>query len=144
MSEIRFLLTREAPRAEHTFGELAVDDARRERICWTMEPGTNDRDFPRVPTGFYALIPHVSAQAWIGATFALVGQNVSHYPQPGVDRHAILIHAGNDDDDTKGCIIPGLRRGRLGEEHAVLASREAVGILLDRIRSADRAFLTIR
>lgn len=141
--ETRLLLTRERPQDEHTFGSL--EDVRTgERLCWTMEPGLRDRDFPRVPTGFYALEPHVSEQAWIGATFALVGHFVSHYETPGIDRFAILFHAGNDDDDTHGCIIPGLARGELNGEPAVLSSREAMGVVLERIRRNPKAYLTIR
>lgn len=53
-------------------------------------------------------------------------------------RSAILIHAGNFAGDEKrgwrtnsyGCILPGLRAGRLGSQEAVLCSRAAVSELL--------------
>lgn len=143
MSELRLMLTRETPQDEHTFGVL-THALTGDRICWTMEPGLRDRDFPRVPTGFYSLVKFISAQDWIGQTFALVGRHVSKYQEPGVDRYEILIHAGNEDDDTQGCIIPGLSRGELNGEPAVLSSRAATNTVLDLISTFDRAYLTIR
>jgi len=55
----------------------------------------------------------------------------------------VLIHPGNLGSHTRGCILPGLRLGRLNGQQAVLASRAAVGKLEEAL---DRAtwHLTIR
>lgn len=139
MSTLRLVLTREPPDQERTFGVL---ERGRDRICWTMEPGLVDRDFPRVPAGFYHLVPHSSAK--YGDVVALVGDQVAHYLEEGIDRYAILIHAGNRDDHTKGCILVGLNRGELNGEPAVLSSKTALAKVLELIREADEAYLTIR
>lgn len=139
MSELRLTLTRDTPQGEHTYGIIEEMDG--EPLCVTMEPGTNDRDFPRVPEGFYHLIEHRTENY---DSVALVGWHVSHMPTPGVDRSAILIHAGNTDNDTRGCILVGVDRGELNGEAAILSSRIALDVLLDIVREADRAYLRIR
>lgn len=143
MSELRLTLTRAPSQQQHTFGVLS-NSLTGAVYCETMEPGTNDREFPRVPTGFYALEPHSSQKEWIGETWALVGENVAHFPTLGVDRFAILIHPGNVDDDTLGCIIPGMRRGIVNNESAVVQSRVAMDLLREKISTHERAYLTIR
>lgn len=136
---LRLTLTREVPDRERTFGVL---ERGRDRICWTMEPGTDDRDFPRVPAGFYHLVDHPSDR--YGTTVALIGDQVAHFYEPGIDRSTILIHAGNRDDHTKGCILVGMNRGKLQGEPAVLSSKTALAKVLELIWGADEAYLTIR
>ena len=138
---LRLLLTREIPQEERTFGRL-TDQLSGEFYAHTLEPGTHDRDFPRIPTGFYALERHDSQK--YGRTVAMVGETVSHYLTPGIDRSACLIHAGNLDQHTRGCIVVGYQRGRLADEPAVLHSKSALRGLLDRIESAAYSYLTIR
>jgi hypothetical protein len=66
-------------------------------------------------------------------TWALVGRDVSHFPEPGVARSAVLLHAGNVDEQTRGCILVGMRRGEINGEPAVLDSRAAMDALRDLI-----------
>ena len=138
---LRLLLTRDLPQAERTFGVL-TNELTGELIGQTMEPGTVDRDFPRVPTGFYALERHDSIR--YGRTVAIVGATVSHWITPGIDRSNCLIHAGNVDQDTRGCIIVAERRGDLMGEPAVLNSRPILQALLLQIEAMAYAYLTIR
>ena len=46
------------------------------------------------------------------------------------NRSVILIHNGNTEDNTEGCIVVGSMFGNLGGKYAVLRSREA----LDKLR----------
>lgn len=127
---------------ERTIGELSY---RGEFIAFTMEPGKADHEFPRVPPGFYYLERH----GWLGEpvryerTWALIGRDVSHQREAGIERCAVLFHAGNRDDDTLGCIIPGMTIGRLKGETAVLGSRDAMVRLRTILGDAD-GFLVIR
>ena len=104
-----------------------------ELVLAVMEPPWRDnrRNRSCIPEGLYQVLPHVSPR--YGRTLL-----VSRVP----DRSHILIHAGNVGGDgdrglhthTLGCLLPGLRRGRLEVrgrmQRAVLGSRTATRHLL--------------
>ncbi len=139
----RFLLLREKADAERTFGALYD---RGTFICHTMEPGDEDVSAPRVNPGFYALEPHgweVNSPVRYTRTWALVGDGVSHWPADG-ERSAILFHAGNWDEQTRGCILVGLDRGELRGEPALLSSAAALSKLRSTIGGPYYAGLIIR
>lgn len=138
----RLLLIREKPGHERTFGALHYGTM---IVSHTMEPGTGDHSAPRVSAGFYLCEPHgwePGAPVKFRSTWALVGHDVSHFPEPGVARSAVLIHAGNRVEQTLGCILVGKRRGELGGEPAILESREAMSELRSLIGN-NRFGLTI-
>lgn len=85
-------------------------------------------------------VPHAwepSSPLRFKRTWALVGNDVSHQPEPGIARSAVLIHAGNVDDDTLGCILVGQRRGVVRGEPGVLDSVKAMDSLRDLIGPAS-------
>lgn len=128
----RLILIREKPGADRTLGALHYGSR---LMAYTMEPGIEDAAAPRVRPGWYVCEPHGWGPEAVRfkQTWALVGDGVSHFPEPGVARSAILLHAGNRDEETRGCILVGVRRGELGGEPAVLASRDAMDSLRDLI-----------
>jgi Family of unknown function (DUF5675) len=86
-----------------------------------------------VPAGVYELVLHdtpTHPQTW-----ALVNPALGVYHEPGdvppgqPGRTAVLIHPGNTEADSKGCILVGMSRGTVGGEPAVDASVEAFGRL---------------
>ena len=107
-----------------------------------MEPPWrgNRRNRSCIPAGLYEVVPHLSPRF---RRCLLVTQ------VPG--RSHILFHAGNLGGDvergwhthTSGCLLPGLRRGRIGvggrRQRAVLASRTAFRRLMDW--AGDRPFV---
>lgn len=111
---------------ERTLGELWVDGS---LFAYTLEPGFLDSKEPIVPAGNYRLVRHDGPK--YKDTWALVGNGVTHQPGKDSKRSAILIHAGNRDDDTRGCIIIGLRIGILLGETSVLMS----GVAMNKLRS---------
>lgn len=58
------------------------------------------------------------------------------------DRSGILIHNGNLVSHSKGCIIFGMKRGKLGSQRAVLSSKTAMGRLVRLTRKKD-FYLTV-
>lgn len=55
------------------------------------------------------------------------------------NRSSILIHHGNTEDNTQGCILVGLSAGELNGQPAVLQSRDAMDLLRSLIGSKDFA-----
>ena len=98
-----------------------------------MEPPWRDnrRNRSCIPAGAYEVIPHRSPRFGRCLLVAAVS-----------GRSHILFHAGNVGGDiakglrthTQGCLLPGLRRGRLdagkGLQRAVLSSRTALRHLM--------------
>ena len=136
MRRLRLRRTRFDP--DRTEGELLDEDG--ERLCYTLEPGWSDTDFPKVDAGFYHSVRHGSRK--YGQTWALEGVDVTHWQTPGIARSAVLLHRGNVDEETRGCILPGLKRGKLNGEPAVLRSKDAMDVLRTEIGDAE-FYLTI-
>jgi len=123
--------------SERTIGELS--EASHGFICYTMEPSLSDFA-PSIPPGKYDLKPHNGPR--FKNTWAIVGNGITHQPEKGSIRSAILFHAGNLDDATKGCVLVGLSIGRLQGEHAILQSQAAMTALRN-VLGTSPANLTI-
>jgi hypothetical protein len=127
-----------------TLGRLSLETM---SLCTLEEPWIPDPDGPGgqrrepgkrescVPDGTYLLVPHSGTRhkdVWALENPAL---GVWHHSVPDhatYGRAAILIHAGNTVADIEGCILVGLRHGRIENADAVLESRAA----LDKLRAA--------
>ena len=101
----------------HTLGSLRLPGGLR---LWTLEPPWRDNRFNEscIPPGRYLCrlrqSPRFGLRYWLQGT------------EP---RSFILAHSGNIARHTRGCILPGMRRGWIGGKRAVLVSRRAVRIL---------------
>jgi len=58
-----------------------------------------------VDPGFYHLVPHDGIK--FKNTWALVGAEASHFPEPGIEKSTCLLHGGDTHEDTTGCLITG-------------------------------------
>lgn len=143
--------------ADATLGNLHVGNL---RLATLEEPWRPDPDGPGgqrrepgkrescVPDGQYVLRPHSSVR--FPNVWALVNPGLGVWYQPeeiptdqSWGRSAILIHVGNTTEDILGCLLVGMRHGRLDGMPAVLESRRAV----DHLRAAlgpGQNSLTIR
>lgn len=142
MKPKRLTLIREGIEAERTHGTLFIGSS---FLAYTMEPGSGDTEHPRVAPGFYLCECHgwePDSPVRFRQTWALVGHDLSHQPEPGVPRSAILFHAGNVDEHTQGCILVGMHRGMMNGEPAVHESRMAMDRMRDLI-GHDAFYLTI-
>jgi len=118
---------------EGTLGTLTVGDGAADALTvHTIEPPWRDnaRGVSCIPAGAYLCRWRRSPR--YGHTYHVTAV-------PG--RSYILIHSGNLAGDvaqglrahSKGCILPGLRRGRLLGQRAVLASKAALRALHERL-----------
>ena len=107
---MRLTLQRVVEMPEATLGVLSVDGT---PLCWSLEdqaqPGGKVPGETRIPSGVYAVRLYTAgrlystyARRWPWHRGMLELQDV-----PGFT--CVLIHPGNDDDDTRGCLLPGLR-----------------------------------
>jgi len=119
-----------------TIGRLWIDGARE---CWTLEDPI--RPFGQKVPGKTAI--------WGDAVYEVTIDYSPKYGRPMLHVlnvpyfEGIRIHAGNDDEDTEGCILVG--RGRA--EHSITHSREALvrlyGKVEDALAAGERIWLTI-
>lgn len=115
-------LTRYADNGRATLGLLKVGNT----VLYTLEDAwrDNQRNVSCIPAGTYHCVPH----GWENKTWATVKRSYELTHVPG--RTGILIHAGNTDADTQGCILVGLgvRVGTLTDSRKALnVLRELVG-----------------
>lgn len=139
------LLVRHAYLPDVTLGTLSVGSLKLATLeePWipnSFGPGGQRREGLKrescVPDGTYQLQPHHTVkhpECW-----ALVNPDLGvwhHSVPPGLPygRSAILIHAGNTTKDIEGCLLVGLRHGRIESTHAVLESRAALAQLRARL-----------
>jgi|SRR5271163_3036004 len=110
-----YTLVRQPSTANGTLGEMFNPDG--SRLCFTMELPWDDNtpDQSCIPDGTYNCVPH-NSPAHPG-TWQV--ENV-----PG--RSEILIHTGNTEKDSLGCIIVGQTTGTLNGLPAVLLSKAAL------------------
>lgn len=114
----QYVLSRQPSAADGTLGELA--DSTGAHLCFTCELPWRDNtpDLSCIPPGVYDCIPHNSTDH--PNTWEL--QDV-----PG--RSAILIHSGNTEKDSLGCIVVGSELGTLDGLPAVLNSKVTLKML---------------
>jgi Family of unknown function (DUF5675) len=113
-----YTLAREASSNNGTLGEILNPDG--SHLCYTCERPwlDNTPDTSCIPTGTYSCVPHDSAahpNVW----------ELQNVP----DRSGILIHNGNTENDSEGCIIVGATQGTLGGLPAVLNSNVTLEML---------------
>ena len=121
MTESLLTLRRVCTSEKGTFGVIVRDDI---PICLTCEDPWNDnrREISCIPSGTYIF------KKFNGTKYKDVWE-IENIP----GRDAILIHAGNTIDDTRGCILVGRSFSYLGSLPSVMQSREALQILRDAL-----------
>lgn len=119
-------LVRVATSDKGTFGVLTQDGL---PLCVTCEDPWNDnkRGVSCIPAGEYDVHRH----NWERSNNYKYKQCWHVVAVPG--RSAILIHAGNTIQDTRGCILVGNRYGTLGDLPAVLSSRDTLNVLRETL-----------
>jgi hypothetical protein len=116
-----------------TFGTISIDG---DPFCWTLEPPDllNTPNVSCIPVGIYL------CRAALMQDRQLDTYLITSVPQ----RSSIFFHTGNTVDDTEGCIILGLKIGRLFGKKAVLESRNAFKEFMERMDDVAYARLEIK
>lgn len=140
-------LARDYQDAELTLGLLSVEDLILDTLepPWVPDANGGPGGTPLlscVPPGIYTLVLHDSVKH--PKTFVLVNEALGIYanPTPG-KRCDVLIHSGNVEEDTEGCIVLGCSRGTLAGESAVLESAKAFAQFRDAVPWVPGHTLTI-
>lgn len=108
------ILQREPPKPEAVFGTLSLDA---QQLCLTLEDPVE-----LIVAGTYPIMLHYSFK------FRMLLPEIM-----GVaGRSDILMHPGNTELDTRGCILPG--NYKVGDD-TVAESRDALGRILQRWRA---------
>lgn len=124
---MKLLLERHAPGVTCVIGELAIDGV---PFCHTLERLPDDSEHPDIPAGIYSIGVTISPEAKAGKLWSPSPTGLLPLLSvPG--RSGIRIHAGNTDEDSRGCIIVGQWNG--GE--FLSSSRDTLTLLMDRLLS---------
>ena len=97
-----------------TLGMISVDGLEHDPIYTLENPIRETSKDSRIPYGIYNCIPYSGTKY----------KNV-YLVEDVPGRTAILFHWGNTEKDTEGCILVGLRTGKISGQDAVLDSRKA-------------------
>lgn len=112
-------ITRGYKTAEVTLGILQIENMDHDPIYTLENPWLNNKPYIScIPEGDYI------AQPFNGAKYKDVYEIV-----PVQDRSAILIHHGNYEKDTMGCVLVGLSSGMMDGKPAIMQSRNAMKYL---------------
>ena len=125
-------ITRTRQNKNGIVGILSIDN---DPFCVTMERPWEDNkaNVSCVPVGIYALKRITSPT--FGDTFEI--QDVPN------DRKHCIFHWGNTIVDSRGCVLTGLKIGRLGDDLAILASKDAYNEFLAAMGDDIEAILVI-
>lgn len=141
---MKLILRRTESTADGVFGKLYIPGS---DPLFTAEDDDNHnlRGKSCIPTGTYVL-KRTTYHKHGFETFEVTGVP---------NRQRILIHPGNSEEDTQGCILVGLRQGKrwvpdeddpthpMKEKRAVLDSRLAFRRFMVQMAAVDEATLTV-
>jgi len=132
------ILTRTEVGEHGAFGTLQVDEdsppfaVTLEHTYWV-----NREWQPKIPAGVF--------HCFRGTHQLEHGPEFTTFEVTGVAGHTgLLLHKGNLEEDSRGCILLGEKRGELENEPAVLASGEAFDKFMKLEEGVDRFELTVR
>ncbi len=111
-----------------TIGQITFQDG---ATLFSMERMSTG-EHPRIPSGLYEIKLDIYHKGGYPAYQVIV---------PGRDR--ILIHAANRAAELEGCIAPGKSLGFVAGELAVLQSKQALAMLMEKLGGVQRDYLTI-
>lgn len=106
---------------------------------------TLEHAYPSGDGTFHAKVPQGRYKCVRGEHTMHTGEKIKTFEITGVPGHSgILFHPGNYNEDSIGCVCPGMEIITVGrDQRAVTQSRVAWHILMDAQEGVDSFFLTI-
>lgn len=147
-------VVRFAPGDESTLGAMyELDGDERRFLCFTLEDEARDQKVygeTCIPVGTYEVVLRTVGgfHGRYGETFAEIHKGMLWLQNvPGFEY--VLIHCGNDDDDTDGCILVGNSCTQNATEAGALGSsrdayRRVYPPIADALENGERVALTVR
>ena len=121
-------LIRQPETADGTLGELWLDDHMR---LFTLEPHSGDPERFKIPVGEY------KCRRFHGNKYPDTFEII-------VEGHtALLFHSGNTEKDTHGCVLLGMKQGKLAGKGAVLESAKAFSVFMAALSKQNGFDLSI-
>lgn len=127
---MKLLVERMEHGQDYTIGKLYIDGIFH---CYTIEDQKNEKKVhgeTRIPDGTYKVGTRWSPKFSPKTNHEMLWVK----DVPGFEY--ILIHTGNTDDDTEGCLVLGKRLGSLNNQRAVLDSKTAYNEVYPIVRKA--------
>jgi hypothetical protein len=122
---LKVIITRTDKKKSVTLGVIKIESVEHPALYTLEEPWLDNRpQVSCIPPGEYRCVPHNWGVGDNRFRFSRVW-HVTNVP----GRQAILIHSGNSTADIEGCLLVGLRQGKIGQMDAVLDSKKAIDIL---------------
>ena len=133
MSAALLTLVRDTFTENETMGKMYIDG---EFVCHTMERPWKD-NIPKIsciPEGRYKLQLRYSpiVKKTTHGDYE-EGYEITNVP----NRTYVMIHISNKASQLEACIAPGITRGKLDGQNAVLNSRKAFDVLMDKLEERN-------
>lgn len=148
-TEVTLQRIQQSPSAEETIGKLNMS-GRYE--CWVLEDQKRDvkvKGDTRIPAGRYEIKLrtegriHQNYLAKFGADFHKGTLHLQGVP----NFQYILIHIGNTEKDTEGCLLTGktytVVNGHFTIQQSTAAYKELYAIIRDKLLAGERVFISI-
>ena len=94
-----------------------------------------------IDSGFYHLVPFAGMK--FKDTYALVGADLSIYPENNIGRSTCVYHGGDTHEDTRGCPLVGVRFHFAGSTPDIDGGVDAMKILRTVLLSDSMNYVNI-
>lgn len=145
---MEILVRRFLSNQNETIGVMLIDG---EPVCWTCEDEYREKKVPgetRIPAGTYkiGLRKEGGHHAKYARLFPDIHKGMLEL-QDVPNFKFILIHIGNTDEDSEGCILVGIQLNPVGKDLAVTGStvayKKIYKIIIDAINKGENVTITI-
>ena len=152
MKKIEFELKRIYHDDQSTIGILFIDGLRECFILEDQPQKKKIKNHTRIPAGRYRITTEIPSSEDDKYRSRLESWGMDYIGMPRLldvpEFRGILIHMGNDDDDTSGCLLTGTWAGMLNGKNYVTQSGDSYKALYKKIteyvRAGKEIYITVK